>query len=188
MNKRSTGLHASHEGSDTSAAELLTAAMAYDATMVQHLERVREYAVTLARALGVSDESSIEAIDEAALFHDIGKLVIPAHILNKPGRLTDAEFDEMKRHVDLGPAMLSLLSLRSTVIPIVRSHHENWNGTGYLRRLEGKRDSARRTDPVGSRLLRCADFRSTFPIAAARGRSTAHRARPERNNVRPVGG
>jgi len=151
MNKRSIALHASHEGSDMSAAELLTAAIAYDATMCQHLERVRGYAVTLARALGVSDESSIEALDEAALFHDIGKLAIPAHILNKPGRLTDSEFDQMKRHVDLGVAMLSPLSLRSTVIPIVRSHHENWNGTGYLRGLEGT------AIPLGARILSVAD-------------------------------
>jgi putative nucleotidyltransferase with HDIG domain len=151
MNQCFVELQRSHEGSDLSAAELLTAAMAYDDTTRQHLGRVREYAVTLARALGITDESMIEAIDEAALFHDIGKLAIPARILNKPGRLTVAEFDEMKRHVDLGVAMLSLFSLRSTVVPIVRCHHENWDGTGYLRGLEG------RAIPLGARILSVAD-------------------------------
>ncbi len=133
------------------AAELLTAAMAYDSTTRQHLGRVRGYAVTLARAVGVSDQSLIAAIDEAALFHDIGKLAIPVHILNKPGRLTDSEFDEMRKHVDLGVRMLSLLSLRSTVVPIVRSHHENWDGTGYLRGLKGA------AIPLGARILSIVD-------------------------------
>jgi len=134
-----------------SAAELLTSAMPYDSTTRQHLGRVRVYAVTLARAVGLPDESSIEDIDEAALLHDIGKLAIPAHILNKPGRLTDSEFDEMRRHVDLGTAMLSLLSLRSTVVPIVRSHHENWDGAGYPRGLKGT------AIPLGARILSVAD-------------------------------
>jgi putative nucleotidyltransferase with HDIG domain len=137
--------------SDMSAAELLTAAMAYDSTTRQHIGRVRGYAVTLARAVGVSDESLIEAIDEAALFHDIGKLMIPARILNKPGRLTDSEFDEMRQHVDMGAAMLALLSLRSTVVPIVRAHHENWDGSGYLRGLKGA------AIPLGARILSVAD-------------------------------
>jgi putative nucleotidyltransferase with HDIG domain len=140
-----------HVGAEMSAAEQLTAAMAYDSTTRQHLGRVRDYAVTLARAVGVPDESSIEDIDEAALFHDIGKLGIPAHILNKPGRLTDSEFDEMRRHVDLGAAMLSTLSLRSTVVPIVRSHHENWDATGYPRGLKGT------AIPLGARILSVAD-------------------------------
>jgi len=141
----------SSHGSDMRAAELLTAAMAYDSTTRQHLGRVRGYAVTLARAVGVSDQSLIAAIDEAALFHDIGKLAIPVHILNIPGRLTDSEFDEMRKHVDLGVRMLSLLSLRSTVVPIVRSHHENWDGTGYLRGLKGA------AIPLGARILSIVD-------------------------------
>lgn len=81
----------SHVDSGMSAAELLTAAMAYDSTTRQHIGRVRGYAINLARAVGVANESLFEAIDEAALFHDIGKLAIPVRILNKPGRLTDSE-------------------------------------------------------------------------------------------------
>jgi putative nucleotidyltransferase with HDIG domain len=134
-----------------SAADVLTTAMAYDSTTREHIERVRGYAVTLARAVGVLDEALIEAIDEAALLHDIGKLGIPSHILNKPGRLTDFEFDEMKRHVDLGVAMLLLLPVPSTVVPIVRCHHENWDGSGYLRGLKGK------AIPLGARILSVVD-------------------------------
>src|SRR5713226_1879068 len=132
-------------------AEVLTAALAYDSTTRRHLERVRRYALTLAQAVGVADESQLQAIDEAALFHDIGKLAIPERILNKPGRLTDSEFDQMKQHVELGVRMLSLLSLRSTVVPIVRSHHENWDGTGYLRGLKGA------AIPLGARILSIVD-------------------------------
>ncbi len=132
-------------------AEVLTAALAYDSTTRRHLERVRRYALTLAQAVGVADESQLQAIDEAALFHDIGKLAIPERILNKPGRLTDSEFDQMKQHVELGAAMLSLLSLRSTVVPIVRSHHENWDGSGYLRGLKGA------AIPLGARILSVVD-------------------------------
>ena len=125
--------------------------MAYDSTTRLHLERVRRYAITLARAICVADKSLLEAIDEAALFHDIGKLAIPEHILNKPGPLTQTEFDEMKQHVELGAAMLSVLSLRSTVVPIVRSHHENWDGSGYLCGLKGK------AIPLGARILSVVD-------------------------------
>jgi len=131
--------------------EILDAAIHYDAATREHLHRVREYAVTLAHALGVRDAATIEAIDEAALLHDIGKVAIPDHILNKPGRLTEAEFDEMKRHVDLGADMLSQFSLDASVVPIVRSHHENWDGTGYLRGLGGT------AIPLGARILSVVD-------------------------------
>ena len=151
MNQSAVRMRPSHHGSDVSAAELLSEAMAYDDTTRQHLGRVREYAVNLARALGITDDSMIAGIDEAALFHDIGKLAIPARILNKPGSLTDSEFDEMKRHVDLGVEMLRLLPLRFDVLSIIRCHHENWDGTGYLSGIAGT------AIPLGARILSVAD-------------------------------
>ena len=116
-----------------------------------HSYRVREYAIGLTAALGVRNRSLIEAIQQAALVHDIGKGAIPRHILDKPGRLTDAEFEQMKRHVDIGADMLIGSSINRRVIPIVRAHHENWDGTGYLRGLDGVRI------PLGARIVSVVD-------------------------------
>ena len=96
-----------------------------------HIRRVQVYAVELAKRLGVTDPQQITAIETAALLHDMGKLAIPEHILNKPGKLTAAEFDKMKRHADIGADLLSSIRFPYPVVPIVRHHHENWNGTGY---------------------------------------------------------
>ena len=67
-----------------------------------HIRRVQVYATQLAQRLGVTDEQQLRAIEAAALLHDMGKLAIPEHILNKPGKLTPAEFEKMKRHADIG--------------------------------------------------------------------------------------
>src|ERR671913_408431 len=67
-----------------------------------HVRRVQAYALGLARALGVTDESTLKAIEAAALLHDTGKLAVPEHILNKPGRLNEAELVTMQSHVDVG--------------------------------------------------------------------------------------
>ena len=66
---------------------------------------------------------------------------MPEHILNKPGKLTPAEFEKMKRHVDVGADILSLVDFPYPVVPIVRCHHENWDGTGYPRGVERRGDS-----------------------------------------------
>ena len=82
-----------------------TLAMAIDAkddVTHSHVRRVQAYALGLARALGVTDEPTLKGIEAAALLHDTGKLAVPEHILNKPGKLSEAEFEQMKRHVDVG--------------------------------------------------------------------------------------
>jgi putative nucleotidyltransferase with HDIG domain len=99
----------------------------------------------------VSDQGEIKAIEAAALLHDMGKLAVPEHILNKPGGLTPAEFEQMKRHVDVGADILSLVEFPFPVVPIVRAHHENWNGTGYPRGLAGE------DIPIGARILSVVD-------------------------------
>ena len=89
-----------------------TLAMAIDAkddVTHSHVRRVQAYALGLARALGVTDEPTLKGIEAAALLHDTGKLAVPEHILNKPGKLTEAEFEQMKRHVDVGADILSLV-------------------------------------------------------------------------------
>jgi len=105
---------------------LAQAVDAKDQVTHDHVRRVQDEAVRLARVLGVDDEADIQAIKAAALLHDVGKLAIPEHILNKPGRLTPAEYDIMKRHAPIGADILSVIGLPYAVAPIVRHHHESW--------------------------------------------------------------
>ena len=131
-----------------------TLAMAIDAkddVTHSHVRRVQAYAVGLARALGVTDKPTLKAIEAAALLHDTGKLAVPERILNKPGKLTESEFERMKQHVDIGADILSLVEFPYPVVPIVRCHHESWDGSGYPRGLSG-------TDiPIGARILSVVD-------------------------------
>ena len=131
-----------------------TLAMAIDAkddVTHSHVRRVQAYAVGLARALGFSDEPTLKAIEAAALLHDTGKLAVPEHILNKPGKLTESEFEKMKLHVDVGADILSLVDFPYPVVPIVRCHHESWDGTGYPRGVAGE------DIPIGARILSVVD-------------------------------
>ncbi|MEO8074964.1 MAG: HD domain-containing phosphohydrolase [Acidobacteriota bacterium] len=131
-----------------------TLAMAIDAKdqiTHGHIRRVQSYAVALAREVGVTDVSLIRAVEAAALLHDMGKLAVPEYILNKPGPLTPAEFEKMKLHASVGADILSAIAFPYPVVPIVRHHHENWNGSGYPQGLSG-------TDiPIGARILSVVD-------------------------------
>ena len=131
-----------------------TLAMAIDAKdqiTHGHIRRVQSYAVGLAKRLGVTDEKLIRAIEAAALLHDMGKLAVPEYILNKPGRLSPVEFEKMKLHASVGADILSAIDFPYPVVPIVRHHHESWDGTGYPKGL-------RSTDiPIGARILSVVD-------------------------------
>ena len=116
-----------------------------------HIRRVQVYALELAKRLGVADERKLQAIATAALLHDMGKLAIPEHILNKPGKLTPAEFDTMKRHADIGADLLSPVKFPYPVVPIVRHHHEHWDGNGYPTGISGA------DIPLGARILSVVD-------------------------------
>ena len=116
-----------------------------------HVRRVQDRAVQLARAIGVDDEGELQAIKAASLLHDVGKLAIPEHILNKPGRLTPAEFEIMKRHAPIGADILSVIGFPYPVAPIVRHHHENWDGSGYPDGLAGE------AIPIGARIIAVVD-------------------------------
>ena len=116
-----------------------------------HTRRVQENSVRLARRLDVTDDMQIQAIKAAALLHDVGKIGIPEHILNKPGRLTTSEFEIMKRHAPMGADILSLIGFPYPVVPIVRHHHENWNGAGYPDGLAGEQI------PIGARIITVCD-------------------------------
>lgn len=131
-----------------------TLAMAVDAkdqVTHGHIRRVQRYALGLAGALGLNDDKQVKAIEAAALLHDMGKLAIPEYILNKPGRLTSLEFEKMKLHAGIGADILSSIDFPYPVIPIVRHHHENWDGSGYPDGLRGT------NIPLGARILSVVD-------------------------------
>ena len=109
---------------------------AKDEVTHDHVHRVQIYATGLARLFGLS-EPEIEALKAGALLHDIGKLAVPDYILNKPGPLTPAEFDRMKVHTIVGAEILERVGFPYPVVPVVRHHHERWDGRGYPDRLRG---------------------------------------------------
>ena len=166
---------------------LSTAIEAKDGVTSSHIRRVQTYSLALARAVGVTDPDTLKAIEAASLLHDTGKLAVPEHILNKPGKLTPAEFEAMKLHVDVGADILSSIDFPYPVVPIVRAHHENWDGTGYPRGLKGD------DIPIGARILSVVDcydaltsdrpYRPAMTTAAGAG----HRHRAARHDVRPEG-
>ena len=150
-----------------------TAVDAKDQVTHGHIRRVQAYCLALAQDLGADDEATLKALEAAALLHDVGKIGIPEHILNKPGKLTPAEFDVMKRHVAIGAGILSTVEFPFPVVPIVRNHHENWDGSGYP-------DGVKGTDiPIGARILSVVDcfdaltsdrpYRTALSVDAAYG-------------------
>src|SRR5690242_4510933 len=129
---------------------LALAIEAKDHTTHEHLSRVRIYAIELGKELGISD-SELEALRAAALLHDIGKLAIPEHIINKPGKLTPEEFEKMKIHPVVGAEILERVNFPYPVVPIVRAHHEKYDGSGYPFGLKGE------DIPIGARILAAVD-------------------------------
>jgi putative nucleotidyltransferase with HDIG domain len=107
--------------------------------------------MSLAEALGVKDEKELDAIRAAALLHDTGKLAVPEYILNKPGPLTASEFERMKVHASVGADILKSINFPYPVEPIVRHHHEAWDGSGYPKGLKGQEI------PLGARILSVVD-------------------------------
>jgi diguanylate cyclase (GGDEF)-like protein/putative nucleotidyltransferase with HDIG domain len=123
---------------------------AKDHTTYSHLHRVRTYAIEIGKELGLSDQE-LEALRAAALLHDIGKLAVPDQIINKPGRLTPEEFEKMKIHPIIGADILERVAFPYPVAPIVRAHHEKWNGNGYPDGLKAEEI------PIGARILAAVD-------------------------------
>lgn len=130
---------------------LALAIEAKDHTTHDHLQRVRVYAIEVARELKI-EPKEMEALHAAALLHDIGKLAIPEHIISKPGRLTPEEFEKMKIHPLVGAEILERVRFPYPVVPIVRAHHEKWDGSGYPYGLKGEEI------PIGARILTAVDF------------------------------
>jgi putative nucleotidyltransferase with HDIG domain len=122
-----------------------------------HVERVARYSELLATAAGLDDEATA-LVRTAALLHEIGKLSVPEHILNKPGPLTPQEYEEIKRHAVLGAEVCRNLPDGDHISAIVRSHHEQWDGSGYPDGLAGE------AIPLGARIVAIADAYATLTI------------------------
>jgi len=129
---------------------LALAIEAKDHTTHDHLQRVQVYAVEIAKELDLSD-TELQAVRAAALLHDIGKIAVPEHIICKPGKLTPEEFEKMKVHPVVGAEILARAQFPYPVVPIVRSHHERWDGSGYPDGLMGAEI------PIGARILSAVD-------------------------------
>ena len=142
--KRSPGLHL------RTIEALALAIEAKDTTTADHLQRVRVYATEIGKEIGLS-QNELDALQAAALLHDIGKLAVPEHIISKPGRLTPEEFDKMKIHPLIGAEILEEVKFPYPVVPIVRAHHEKWDGSGYPFGLAGEEI------PMGARILSVVD-------------------------------
>jgi len=131
--------------------ECLTMAIdAKDQMTEGHIRRVRALAEGLGRAVNYP-ESQMEGLKAAALLHDIGKLAVPEYILNKREKLTPAEFSKIMVHPVVAADILSNVEFPYEVVPIVKHHHEKYDGTGYPSRLKGD------TIPFGARILTIVD-------------------------------
>jgi putative nucleotidyltransferase with HDIG domain len=141
---------------------------ARDGVTYAHALRVRQYAAALADEACIGDHQMLEAIDAAALLHDIGKLGIPDRLLHKPGPLTADEYTQVKQHATLGADILSAVELPGPLALIVRHHHENWDGTGYPDGLRGQ------AIPIGARVLAIVDCYDALTSDRPYRRSLSH--------------
>ena len=115
-----------------------------------HSQRVAEISVVIAKEMGLP-EHSIERIRQAGLIHDIGTIGVREPVLNKPGRLTDEEFQHVKEHCEMGEHILAPIVEDEEILKMVSGHHERYDGTGYPDRLSGEQI------PLGARILAVAD-------------------------------
>ncbi|BDC51675.1 hypothetical protein F183_A39900 [Bryobacterales bacterium F-183] len=129
---------------------LALAIEAKDQTTHDHLARVEVYAIEIGKELGLSCDE-LKALEAAALLHDIGKLAVPEYIVTKPGKLTPEEFETMKIHPIVGAELIEQVHFPYPVAPIVRAHHEKWNGSGYPDGIAGE------DIPIGARILAAVD-------------------------------
>ena len=151
---------------------LATAIDARDQLGIGHVRRTQIYAVGIGKTLCLSDDE-LNALNTGALLHDIGKLAVPDHILNKPGRLTPAEMEKVKIHSSVAASILEKVHFSYPVVPTVKYHHERWDGDGYPSGLQGE------DIPLTARILSLADaydtLRGARPYRAAVSRDEARR-------------
>jgi len=134
---------------------LATAIDARDQVGVGHVCRTQLYSVGIGTVMGLP-EDDVNALRTGALLHDIGKLAVPDHILNKPGRLTPAEMEKAKIHSSVSASILEKVGFEYPVVPTVKYHHECWDGSGYPEGLKGS------NIPLTARILSVADAYDTL--------------------------
>jgi len=135
----------------TEAMESLAAAVdARDAYTAGHSRRVQEIAVAVGRELAL-DDTELESLSFASLFHDVGKLGVPDSVLLKKGPLSDAEREIVRHHAEEGERIVAHLGFLSNATPAIRHHHEYWDGNGYPDGLRGQEI------PIGARVLHVVD-------------------------------
>ena len=168
---RSADLYAELESSSIGTAEALAAALeAKDQYTADHARSIADLAVAVGARLGL-DQDSLRDLRYGAIFHDIGKIAVPDAILNKPTRLTEEEFEIVKRHPIVGEQILASVPFLANVRRIVRHDHERWDGTGYPDGLRGPEI------PIGARIVLAVDayhamisdrpYRAAMPVVAA---------------------
>jgi putative two-component system response regulator len=138
------------ENSETVLISLALAVEAKDPSTHGHCERLADYAVQLGRRLGLSSEQ-LTALRRAGYLHDLGKIIIPEAILLKRGPLTPEEWEVMRMHPEVGERICQPLRSMRLVLPIIRHHHERWDGSGYPDGLNGE------TIPLTARILQMVD-------------------------------
>jgi len=124
---------------------------AKDQTTHDHLQRVKVFCIEVGKELKLND-SEMQALSVASLLHDIGKLAVPEYIISKPGKLSVEEFEKVKIHPSVGAEILERVGFPYPVAPIVRAHHEKWDGSGYPKGLRGTEI------PIGARILSAVDY------------------------------
>jgi putative nucleotidyltransferase with HDIG domain len=116
-----------------------------------HSTRVSRYALLIAEKLGLSTKERHQ-LYLAAMLHDIGKIGVPDELLHRPGRLSDDEMDRVRNHVQLGASMIEMLGEMHPIVPLIRHHHESWDGSGYPDGMKGEEI------PLISRIISVADM------------------------------
>ena len=138
------------ENARAAVAALANAVEAKDATTEHHCERLVMLAARVGERVGLP-KGELEALAYGALLHDVGKIGVPEAILLKPGPLNDEEWVVLRRHPEIGERICQPLGLSRTFLPIIRSHHERWDGLGYPDGLVGHRI------PLGARIVGIVD-------------------------------
>jgi len=154
-------------------ASLSNALEAKDASTGRHTEEVVQLAVAVATELGLEPDL-VRNVELGAVLHDIGKVRVPEAILKKPGPLTHSEREIMRTHPEIGEHILEPIQSMKAILPIVRHHHERWDGTGYPDRLAGE------AIPLGARIVAVCDaYRAMSEDRPYRRALTAKEARRE---------
>jgi response regulator RpfG family c-di-GMP phosphodiesterase len=159
------------ESYEASLDAMVSAIESRDCETKHHCRRVQVYAVMLAQRLGVTPEQLVD-ISYGSLLHDVGKIGVPDSILLKPGKLTDSEWEVMRRHTLIGHQMISRIKFLRGAADIVLHHHERWDGRGYPHGISGEEI------PLGARIFSIIDtydamtskrpYKEALPIAQAR--------------------